>query len=49
MNQFLNNPFFFVFNPNRGRKPGAGNWKKVRGLQEKGKGAYYSGKPDLRF
>jgi hypothetical protein len=33
---------FFIFNSNRGRKLGASNWNKVRGLQEKGKGSYYS-------
>ena len=33
---------FFIFNSNRGRKLGADNWNEVRGLQEKGKGSYYS-------
>ena len=33
---------FFILNSNRGRKPGAGNWNEVRGLQEKGKRSYYS-------
>lgn len=33
---------FFIFSSNRGRKLGAGNWKKVRELPEKGKGSYYS-------
>ena len=32
----------FSFNSNRGRKLGEGNWNEVRGLQEKGKGSYYS-------
>jgi hypothetical protein len=33
---------FFIFNSNRGRKLAAGDWNEVCGLQEKGKGPYYS-------
>jgi hypothetical protein len=34
--------WIIIFDSNRGRKLGAGNWNEVCGLQEKGKGSYYS-------